>query len=167
MLQLLSMFSRRILTFAAWNVFRYPEPPQIQSSQALKVETPNKASTILCVDDNEIHAYAMVHALKHEGFKMLLAHTGEDALVLTLRHLPDLVLLDINLPDINGFEVCKRIKEDPQTHAIPVVFHTGTSANASSSLRAEIVGASAFLTVPVDHQELLTVIRGCIARNSV
>lgn len=130
------------------------------------METTKQSSTILCVDDNEIHSYAMVHALRHEGFNTLQAHTGEDALTQTRRHKPDLVLLDINLPDMNGFEVCKRIKEDPQTNAIPVVFHTGTSANASSSLRAEIVGASAFLTVPVEHQELLTVIRGCIARNS-
>ncbi len=120
--------------------------------------------TILCVDDNEIHSYAITRSLEHCGYATLIARTGTDAVAQTRSSKVDLVLLDINLPDIDGFEVCKRIKSDPQTSSIPVVFHTGSSANASASLRAEIVGGAAFLTIPVDRDELITVIEGCLKR---
>jgi len=123
--------------------------------------------TILCVDDNEIHAYAIARSLEHCGYHTLKAHTGADALAQARSTKVDLILLDVNLPDTDGFEVCKKIKSNPVTSAIPVVFHTGTSANASSSMRAELAGGAAFLTVPVERDELLTVIEGCLKRGSV
>lgn len=122
--------------------------------------------TILCVDDNEIHSYAIARSLEHCGYATLRARTGADALEKTRANSIDLVLLDVNLPDIDGFEVCKKIKSDPQTSRIPVIFHTGSSANASTSMRAELAGGSAFLTVPVDRDELVTVIQGCLKRGA-
>lgn len=118
--------------------------------------------TILAVDDNEIHCYAIVRMLEHEGFHVLHTGTGTRALLLTTEHKPDAILLDINLPDVNGFEVCRRIKADPDTRNIPVIFHTATSATASAQTHAELVGASAFLTYPVSTEHLLMVLRGAL-----
>jgi CheY-like chemotaxis protein len=120
--------------------------------------------TILCVDDNQIHCYAITRSLQHSGYATLVAGTGAEAVAQARTNKVDLVLLDVNLPDFDGFEVCKRIKSDPQTSRIPVIFHTATSANATTSLRAEMVGGAAFLTVPIEPDELLTVIQGCLER---
>ena len=117
-----------------------------------------KHATVLCVDDNEIHCYAMVKTLQHAGYNVVHAGTGTEALLKTLEHKPDLVLLDINLPDVNGYEVCSRIKANEETSHIPVVFHTATDCTAGAKMHAEMLGAAAFLTYPVSHTQLLMVI---------
>lgn len=122
--------------------------------------------TILAVDDNEIHCYAMVRMLKHAGFKVMHAGTGTQALLMVMEHKPDAVLLDINLPDVNGFEVCRRIKAESDTQHIPVIFHTASSATAGAKTHAELVGASAFLTYPIQPEHLFTVLRGALAASS-
>lgn len=119
--------------------------------------------TILTVDDNEIHCYAMARMLEHAGYKVLRANTGTRALVMVMEHKPDAVLLDINLPDVNGYEVCRRIKAESDTRHIPVIFHTATDATAGAKTHAELVGSSAFLTYPIQPDHLLTVLRGTLA----
>src|SRR5215831_11020986 len=121
---------------------------------------------ILTVDDNEIHCYALVKTLESAGFDVIHAHTGNEALALVLEHKPHAIVLDINLPDVNGFEVCLRIKEDPNTRHIPIIFHTATSPTATARGHAESVGASAFLTYPVDPEHLITVVRGSLAHKA-
>jgi CheY-like chemotaxis protein len=78
--------------------------------------------------------------------------------------MPDVILLDINLPDVNGYEVCSRLKQDAITKSIPVVFHTATESTGPAKSYAETVGASAFLTYPIDSTQLAMVIRGAAAR---
>ena len=75
-------------------------------------ETPE---TILNVNDNEAARYATTRILHRAGFKVLEAATGSEALQITREDLPPLVILDINLPDLSGVEVCRRIKTDPAT----------------------------------------------------
>ena len=120
-------------------------------------------ATILSVDDNEAHSYAMARMLEHAGYKVLRASTGSRALKVVMEHKPDAVLLDINLPDINGYEVCQRIKTASDTRHIPVIFHTATDATAGARSHAELVGAAAFLTYPIQRDHLLTVLRGTLA----
>lgn len=122
--------------------------------------------TILAVDDNEIHCYTLIRTLEHGGYRVLHARTGSHALTIALKDKPDAILLDVNLPDVNGFEVCARLKADPETRNIPVVFHTATNGTSAARNHAEMVGAAAFLTYPIHSDHLLLVLRGSLARNS-
>jgi CheY-like chemotaxis protein len=119
---------------------------------------------VLAVDDNELHCYALRKVLEHSGFEVFVAHTGSDAIALAHDHMPDVVLLDINLPDVNGYEVCARLKQDATTKSIPIVFHTATESTGPAKSYAEAVGGSAFLTYPIDSSQLAMVIRGAAAR---
>lgn len=121
-------------------------------------------SSVLIVDDNQVHQYALTRALQHAGFDVLVAQTGTEALDLTKKHKPNVLLLDINLPDVNGFEVCARLKTDGNTGLIPIVFHSATSATAAAKSYAEALGATAFLTYPIDTDQLIVVLRGAILR---
>ena len=123
-------------------------------------------ATVLAVDDDEIHCYTLVRMLEHAGYHVIHAGTGNKALMMTFEHNPDAILLDINLPDVNGFEVCSRLKADPKTKDIPIIFHTATNATAGAKSHAELVGASAFLTYPIYVEDLLMVLSGTLAKSS-
>ena len=116
--------------------------------------------TILEVDDCEAQNYALTRMLEKAGCKVLRAFTGSEALALASEK-PDAVLLDINLPDINGFEVCRRLKSDPTTSGIPVVFLTAIY-DASAKAMAESVGAKTLLHYPVEEAQLHAVLEGQI-----
>src|SRR5947209_8711715 len=93
------------------------------------VPVPEK-KTILHVDDNDANRYAVSRSLTKAGFDVTEATSGAQALEMVDKN-PDLVILDIRLPDINGFEVCRRIKTNPQTKRIPVL-HLSASAASSA-----------------------------------
>lgn len=120
--------------------------------------------TILTVDDNEIHGYALGKILESAGFNVISATTGSQALALVSEHKPDAVVLDINLPDVNGFEVCFRIRNTPATNGVPIIFHTATMPTGPARSHAESVGGTAFLTYPVDADHLITVLRGSLVK---
>src|ERR1700760_3594753 len=80
----------------------------------------NSQVKILAVDDNEALRYSLVRSLRDAGYQVMEAKTGTEALALAAQ-VPDLITLDVNLPDIHGFEVCKRIKSDPATSHIPIL----------------------------------------------
>jgi two-component system, cell cycle response regulator len=94
------------------------------------------------------------------------AHNGQAALDIARTEQPQLVLLDINLLDISGYEVCSRLKSDVRTSNIPAVLHTATEATGMARNRAELLGAAAFLTYPVQTEHLLTVIEEAAIRNT-
>ncbi len=119
---------------------------------------------IIAVDDNQTHAYALRKLLEKNGYSVLEAHTGEQAVELTKERKPDLILLDVNLPDFNGFEVCRRVREEHK-YLPAIVFHTATSANDASHAQAMAAGATAFLTYPVASDQLLSVIAISIKRS--
>lgn len=121
--------------------------------------------TILAVDDYEAHNYALSRILESAGSKVLRAFNGTEAMNLA-KEKPSLILLDVNLPDLNGFEVCRRLKANPDTAEIPVVFLSATYQDANAKLMAESVGAKAFLFYPVDRDHLLAVIQGQLAKRS-
>lgn len=97
------------------------------------------------------------------GFEVLHAHSGSMALQLARAHRPDAILLDINLPDISGFGICRQLKADPCTKSIPVVFHSATSDTGSARSQALDLGAVSFLSYPINVEHLENVIKGAIA----
>ena len=117
---------------------------------------------ILLVDDNRTHLYALGKHLSESGFRVLHAHSAATALELAFANQPDLVLLDIHLPDATGFDVCQQLKSDPRTSAIPVVFHSATYDTASARSQAADLGAVSFLSYPINVEHLESVIKGAI-----
>lgn len=121
--------------------------------------------TILAVDDNLAFNYAICRTLQQAGYECLNAQTGSAALAMAENGRPDLVLLDVNLPDVNGFEVCRRLKANPDTQSIPVVFLSATQTSAHAKEMGKSVGGDGFLFAPVETAQLLTVIQGALLRS--
>lgn len=122
------------------------------------------SSLILVVDDNRTHLYALNKHLVGFGYQVLEAHTAAKALEIAFARRPDAILLDINLPDATGFDVCQKLKEDPHTRRIPVVFHSATHDTASARSQAADLGAASFLSYPINIEHLQNVIQGAIAQ---
>lgn len=102
--------------------------------------------------------------LEAAGYDVAIAHTGIDAVSVAMALAPDVILLDINLPDMNGVEVCRRLRANSKTFSIPVIFHSATHATDVWRARAEAVGATEFLTYPIEREHILTVIAGVVAK---
>ena len=119
--------------------------------------------TILEVDDCEAHNYAVSRMLETAGCKVLRAFTGAEALSLASQK-PDAVLLDVNLPDLNGFEVCRRLKRGTDTAAIPVVFLSAMHRDGEAKAMSERVGADVILFYPVENHQLIAVLEGQIIK---
>src|SRR5262245_12285542 len=116
-------------------------------------------TTILNVDDFEPGLYAKSRTLRLAGFEVYEAMTGEDALRLTHEIMPQLVLLDVHLPDVSGIEICRRIKTDPSIDSILVIQTSATFTEVRDRVRGLEGGADAYLTEPIEAEELLANIR--------
>jgi CheY-like chemotaxis protein len=112
------------------------------------------SGTVLFVDDDEVERHALACVLQQAGLDVEEAATGGEALRMAARN-PGLVVLDVNLPDIDGFEVCRRIKAHPATAAVPVLYLSGVFTNTGDVSRALAEGADGYLTKPVEPEELL------------
>ncbi|HEX6881596.1 MAG TPA: response regulator, partial [Terriglobales bacterium] len=108
------------------------------------------------------HRYVVCRTLEQAGFHILAAADGKSALE-TARKLPDLILIDVKLPDLDGFEVCRKLKADPETSRIPIILYSGTSQNGSAVNDARQLGAASFLFFPIAPEHLLAVVRGCLS----
>ncbi len=112
-------------------------------------------NTIFVVDDNPVNLKVLFTLLKESGFKVLVATDGEDALE-KLKHItPDLILLDISMPKLDGFEVCTRFQENPNTQDIPVIFLTALN-DLDNKLKGLALGAVDFISKPFQKQEVLS-----------
>ena len=123
---------------------------------------PHRAvGTVLVVDDSMENLLLLTHALEGEGYRVLSATDGETGLQLTKHDPPDLVLLDIRLPGIDGFEVCRRVKRRPSTRLTPVVLVTGllTREDRIAGINA---GADDFVTKPYSLKEMKARVRSLI-----
>lgn len=112
-----------------------------------------KTATILLVDDEPFNLRLLQTLLKAEGYATLSAERGEEALILTAERQPDLVLLDIMMPEMNGYQVAQQLKANPHTRNIPIIMLTSLDDRASR-LKALEMGADEFLSKPVDRAEL-------------
>lgn len=118
---------------------------------------------ILIVDDEKNIVEAVRYSLEKEGFRALIAADGARGLELARRELPDLILLDWMLPEMDGLEVCRQLKQDRRTHAIPVIMLTVKSQETDKVLGLEM-GADDFVTKPFSPRELLARIKAILRR---
>lgn len=114
---------------------------------------------VLVIDDNKAHAEGLAELLQLAGFDASHVLTGGEGIEYAKTHSVNAVLLDMNLPDFNGFEVCRRLRSDPKTANIAVIFHT-----AQGSVPGSRHPGDAFLTYPVAMTEVYSVIRACVER---
>lgn len=140
------------------------KPLDPRSRKALVDGNPLPGTTVLAVDDNDAFRYAIMRTLKLNGFEAVPAANGTEALKLALETKPSLVLLDVNMPDVDGFEVCRKLKANPGTKNIPIIFLSATHKNTSAIERAIEVGAEGFLFSPIDPQQLTAVVLGAVLK---
>src|SRR5205085_2054652 len=115
----------------------------------------------LHVDDDEANRYAVTRSLLKAGYEVAEAATGSDALR-EVDDLPDLVILDVRLPDIDGYEVCRRIKGNPATSQIPVLHLSASFITSSDKAHGLNGGADAYLVRPVEPVELLATVNALL-----
>src|SRR4051812_19993084 len=114
----------------------------------------SEAARALVVDDDERVRSFLCAALETAGFRVTPTGSGEEALRLVAAR-PDLVVLDVELPDISGREVCRRIKAAPETSTVPVLMLSGVYVDPAGRSQALEDGSDAYLTKPVTPRELL------------
>ncbi|MFF8639652.1 SpoIIE family protein phosphatase [Streptomyces sp. NPDC015345] len=127
-------------------------------------------TTILVVDDVAASRYALGAVLRRDGHRVILVASAAEALAeLDARHrmgeLPDVALVDVGLPDMSGFELCRRIKEAPQTAALPIVHFSAARVAPADRCRGLDAGGEAYLTVPAEPEEIQAVVRA-VARGA-
>lgn len=116
---------------------------------------------VLVVDDVEAHRYVVASVLRRAGFEVVEAATGREALEKVRPEL-DAVVLDVNLPDLSGIEVCAAIKRDRRTSLVPVMHVSSTAVDISSRARGLDNGADAYLVEPVEPEELVATLRSLV-----
>ncbi|MDY7040972.1 MAG: response regulator [Chloroflexota bacterium] len=109
---------------------------------------------ILLIDDDEEVSAVVIRFLRSDGYDVQHAASGQDGLDIVRRKRPDLLLLDVSLPDIDGFEVCRRLRSDPRTEQLNILMLTGRGSVDARVTGLES-GADDYLTKPFDPEELL------------
>ena len=133
----------------------------IDSNFALSRDNHSEGGCILVADDRPFNRMAARDLLECAGHTVLEACNGREALEMVEREHPDLVLLDVMMPELDGFEVCYRLKNNEKTRLIPIVLVTALN-NRNSRVRGIDSGADDFLTKPYDRVELIARVRSLI-----
>jgi two-component system, OmpR family, phosphate regulon response regulator PhoB len=122
-------------------------------------------TSVLLVDDERDLLSLLDFNLRAAGFETLLATTGEQALAHLRRRVPDLVLLDVMLPDVSGTELCRQVKSDPRTRHVPVVMLTAKGEEVDRVVGFEI-GADDYVTKPFSVRELILRLKAVLRRGA-
>lgn len=118
-------------------------------------------SRVLIADDNEQNRELLDAYLADESYEILMAHDGQETMDVVEAQQPDLILLDIMMPRMSGYEVCEALKSDPEKRKIPVLMVT--ALNEMGDIEKAIkAGCDDFLTKPVNHLELKTRVRSLL-----
>ena len=117
-------------------------------------ENSGEKGVILIVDDTPTNLDVLLDLLEADGFKVVIAEDGERAIGLAEYAPPDLILLDVLMPGIDGFETCHRLKINPATQEIPIIFLTAVSDNVDK-VKGLNLGAVDYITKPLNHEEVL------------
>lgn len=125
---------------------QYPVEPTLRET--------DRAQAILVVDDTPSNLQVLFAGLEKVGFKVLVAQNGIHALQIAESQVPDLILLDVLMPGLDGFETCRRLKAGDSTRDIPVIFLTALSETTNKVLGLELGGVD-YVTKPIDRDELL------------
>jgi twitching motility two-component system response regulator PilH len=121
-----------------------------------------KGATVLIVDDSRTIVHALQLILERDGYLTFTAADGAQAIAVTKRQRPDVILMDVVMPNMNGFEATRALVNDPETAAIPVIMMSGTE-QVSDRVWGIRLGAKGFLAKPINKEELLGKIGSVIA----
>src|SRR5215212_3463072 len=126
---------------------------------AMSTQQPELAKAkILVVDDHHASRYATARILRAAGFETIEAETGGEALALAEKNV-DLIVLDVNLPDMDGFEVCRRLRSRRETAYMPITYLSATFTSSSDMAHGLLAGADSYLAHPADPTVLTATIR--------
>jgi DNA-binding NtrC family response regulator len=118
----------------------------------------NMPASILVVDDTPTNVKVLLEMLGREGYRVLVAREGESALEQARYAQPSLILLDVMMPGIDGYETCKRLKRDPTTAEIPVIFMTALG-DLEDKVKGFAAGSADYVVKPFEHEEVLARVR--------
>lgn len=127
--------------------------PMVNPSQSL----PGEKLHILIVEDSNTQALKLDHLLQFNGYRTTITANGREAMEFMATTLPDLVITDVVMPEVNGYELCRRIKADPRFRKIPVMLLT-TLAEVEDIIKGLESGANNFIIEPYDDKVLLSVV---------
>ena len=120
--------------------------------------TETNTDRLLLVDDNPTNLQVLFGALEDEGYELLIAQSGEEALEIAHAAKPQLILLDINMPGMDGYETCKKLKADPQTRTAAIIFPSARGA-VDDKVRGLELGAVDYIEKPFQFEEVLARVR--------
>jgi two-component system alkaline phosphatase synthesis response regulator PhoP len=124
-----------------------------------------KSSKILIVDDEQDILELIRHALNKEGYEVHIAVNGQQAIEKTAKVQPDLILMDVMMPIMDGMEACRQLKEDPATQQIPIIFLTARSEEFAELAGFE-AGADDYIAKPIRTRVLTSRIKAILRRNT-
>ena len=116
---------------------------------------------VLIVDDSESHLYSLAKIVEGEGHEVLTASSGEEGVEAAIENKPDLILMDVVMPGLNGFQATRKISKNSETSNIPIIFVT-TKDQETDRIWGLRQGASAYLTKPVDKKLLISSINDAL-----
>lgn len=122
------------------------------------------SKTILYVEDNEFNLKIVRQLLSRTSYRLIEAMDGETGVTMAQDELPDLILMDVQLPKLSGLDATRRLRADSKTAAIPIVVITSFALSGDSE-KAKAAGASAYLAKPYSPRQLLQMIRDLVPEN--
>ena len=122
------------------------------------------SKTILYVEDNEFNLKIVRQLLSRTSYRLIEAMDGESGVATAQSELPDLILMDVQLPKLSGLEATRQLRADAKTAAIPIVVITSFALSGDAE-KAKTAGASAYLAKPYSPRELLQMIRNLVPEN--
>jgi len=119
-------------------------------------------TTVLMVEDSPTISHLLAEALLKKGYEVLEANDGEEALRMADDQQPDVILLDVILPKLNGYQVCRQLKADHKTSVIPIIMITSKNQEKDREWGMK-QGADVYLTKPINAEELITALEQVLA----
>jgi CheY-like chemotaxis protein len=138
---------------------------EISGSRTSLFPFPNSTRpSLMTVDDNPSQCYALSQVLRHAGFEVFEAHSAQQGLELAQRECPAIVLLDIHLPDLTGYELFSMLRRNPQTQNIAVIFYTAVAPSDAANFVVQQLGAEGFIESPIEPEVLIASVRNTMAK---